>query len=92
MKCFDSHHQCLQLLLSLLHNALSVCLKEWNKTCEKHSSYVKDQLLECSKLMVSFHQKAAIGRLTGVHRKYSTSKYGYTTRCEPTSFLLEAWF
>ncbi|KAL3340715.1 hypothetical protein AABB24_029047 [Solanum stoloniferum] len=66
--------------------------KEWNKTCEKHSSYVKDQLLECSKLMVSFHQKAAIGKLTGVHRKYSTSKYGYATRCEPASFLLEAWF
>ncbi|XP_060199941.1 G2/mitotic-specific cyclin-2-like [Lycium barbarum] len=66
--------------------------KEWNKTCEKHSSYVKDQLLECSKLMVSFHQKAAIGKLTGVHRKYSTSKYGYAARCEAASFLLEAWF
>ncbi|WMV27826.1 hypothetical protein MTR67_021211 [Solanum verrucosum] len=66
--------------------------KEWNKTCERHSSYVKDQLLECSKLMVCFHQKAAIGKLTGVHRKYSTSKYGYATRCEPASFLLEAWF
>lgn len=47
---------------------------------------------ECSKLMVSFHQKAAIGKLTGVHRKYSTSKYGYAARCEPASFLLEAWF
>ncbi|CAN4094086.1 unnamed protein product [Withania somnifera] len=66
--------------------------KEWNATCVKHSSYAKDQLLECSKLMVSFHQKAAIGKLTGVHRKYSTSKYGYATRCEPASFLLEAWF
>ncbi|KAF3628883.1 Cyclin-B2-3 [Capsicum annuum] len=31
---------------------------------------------ECSKLMVSFHQKTAVGKLTGMHRKYSTSKYG----------------
>nr|XP_016457127.1 PREDICTED: G2/mitotic-specific cyclin-2-like [Nicotiana tabacum] len=67
--------------------------KEWNKTCEKHSSYAKNQLLECSRLMVSFHQKAASGKLTGVHRKYSTCKYGYAARCEPASFLLEAaWF
>ncbi|PHT44109.1 G2/mitotic-specific cyclin-2 [Capsicum baccatum] len=33
------------------------------------SSYAKNKLLECSKLIVWFHQKAAIGKLTGVHRK-----------------------
>ncbi|KAF3628710.1 Cyclin-B2-3 [Capsicum annuum] len=66
--------------------------REWNATCEKHSSYAKNQLSQCSKLMVSFHQKAAVGKLTGVHRKYSTAKYGHAARCEPASFLLEAWF
>ncbi|PHT40535.1 Cyclin-B2-1 [Capsicum baccatum] len=66
--------------------------KEWNATCEKHSSYDKNQILECSKLMVSFHQKAAVGKLNRVHRKYSTSKYGNAARCEPAFFLLEAWF
>ncbi|PHT59996.1 G2/mitotic-specific cyclin-1, partial [Capsicum baccatum] len=66
--------------------------REWNVTCEKHSSYDKNQILECSKLMVSFHQKAAVGKLTGVYRKYNTSKYGNAARCEPASFLLEAWF
>ncbi|PHT55326.1 hypothetical protein CQW23_03812, partial [Capsicum baccatum] len=66
--------------------------REWNATCEKHSSYGKNQILECSKLMVFFHQKAEFGKLTGVHQKYSTSKYGNAARCEPTSFLLEAWF
>ncbi|PHT45935.1 Cyclin-B2-2 [Capsicum baccatum] len=49
--------------------------KEWNTTCKKHSSYDKNQIFfynwECSKLMVSFHQKAAVEKLTGVHRKYS---------------------
>ncbi|KAF3682109.1 putative U-box domain-containing protein 15-like [Capsicum annuum] len=41
--------------------------REWNITCEKHSSYGKNQILECSKLMVSFHQKATVGKLTGVY-------------------------
>lgn len=66
--------------------------KEWTKTCEKYSNYTRDQLLECSKLMVTFHQKAATGRLTGVHRKYSISKYGFVAKFPPASFLLDANF
>ncbi|PON50005.1 Cyclin [Parasponia andersonii] len=63
--------------------------KQWNRTCEWHTNYSEDQLLECSKLMVVFHQKAATGKLTGVHRKYSTSKFAYTSKCEPANFLLQ---
>ncbi|KAL7231212.1 hypothetical protein ACSBR2_009470 [Camellia fascicularis] len=63
--------------------------KQWSKTCEWHTTYSEDQLLECSKLIVSFHQKAATGRLTGVHRKYSTAKFGYAAKCEPANFLVE---
>ncbi|PHT54810.1 hypothetical protein CQW23_03296 [Capsicum baccatum] len=48
--------------------------REWNATCEKHSNYDKNQILECSKLMVSFHQKAVVGKLTGVHRKSDLQK------------------
>lgn len=44
---------------------------------------------ECSKLMVGFHKKAGTGKLTGVHRKYCTSKFGYAARSEPAGFLLE---
>ncbi|KAK6773021.1 hypothetical protein RDI58_028259 [Solanum bulbocastanum] len=67
--------------------------KEWTKTCEKYSNYTRDQLLECSKLMVTFHQKAATGRLNAVHRKYSISKYGFVAKLfPPASFLLEASF
>jgi cyclin B len=39
-------------------------------------------------MMVSFHQKAGYGKLTGVHRKYSTSKFGYAAKAEPALFLL----
>ncbi|XP_062102752.1 G2/mitotic-specific cyclin-2 isoform X2 [Humulus lupulus] len=63
--------------------------KQWSKTCEWHTSYSEDQLLECSRLMVGFHQKAATGKLTGVHRKYCTSKFAYTSKCEPANFLLQ---
>ncbi|XP_038721663.1 G2/mitotic-specific cyclin-2-like [Tripterygium wilfordii] len=63
--------------------------KQWSRTSEWHSNYSEEQLSECSILMVGFHQKASTGRLTGVHRKYCTSKFGYTAKCQPAVFLLE---
>ncbi|XP_028776722.1 G2/mitotic-specific cyclin-1-like isoform X1 [Neltuma alba] len=62
--------------------------QQWNKTCEWHTNYSEDQLLECSKLMVDLHQRAEKGKLTAVHRKYCTSKLNYTSKCEPASFLV----
>ncbi|KAJ8771081.1 hypothetical protein K2173_023406 [Erythroxylum novogranatense] len=63
--------------------------KQWSRTCEWHTKYSEEQLLECSRLMVGFHQKAATGKLTGVYRKYNTSKFGHASRLEPAAFLLE---
>ncbi|XVF68064.1 hypothetical protein PTKIN_Ptkin10aG0173200 [Pterospermum kingtungense] len=63
--------------------------KIWTKTSEWHTKYSEDQLLECSKLMVTYHQKAGTGKLTGVHRKYSTSKFGYAAKTKPAQFLLD---
>ncbi|KAK6150300.1 hypothetical protein DH2020_015232 [Rehmannia glutinosa] len=60
---------------------------QWSKTCEWHTNYSEHQLLECSRLVVGFHDNAANGKLTGVHRKYNTSKFGYAARCEPAHFL-----
>ncbi|KAK4751492.1 hypothetical protein SAY87_004974 [Trapa incisa] len=64
-------------------------IRGWSRTCEFHSTYAEEQLLECSRMMVTLHQKAGTGKLTGVHRKYSTSKYGYAAKAEPANFLLE---
>ncbi|OMP09696.1 hypothetical protein COLO4_05225 [Corchorus olitorius] len=64
----------------------------WTKTCEWYTTYSAEQLMDCSRMMVTFHQKAGTGKLTGVHRKYSTSKYGYAAKTEPATFLLEARF
>ncbi|XVF68061.1 hypothetical protein PTKIN_Ptkin10aG0172900 [Pterospermum kingtungense] len=44
---------------------------------------------KCFKLMVAYHQKAGTGKLTGVHRNYSTSKFGYAAKTEPAQFLLD---
>ncbi|KAL6543448.1 G2/mitotic-specific cyclin-1 [Orobanche hederae] len=62
---------------------------QWSKTCEWHTGYSEDQLLECSRLVVGFHDNAATGKLTGVHRKYNTSKFGYAARCKPAHFLVQ---
>ncbi|GFQ07182.1 g2/mitotic-specific cyclin-1 [Phtheirospermum japonicum] len=62
---------------------------QWSKTCEWHTGYSEDQLLECSRLVVGFHDNAATGKLTGVHRKYNTSKFGYAARCGPAHFLVQ---
>ncbi|KAJ7953214.1 Cyclin [Quillaja saponaria] len=63
--------------------------KQWSRTCEWHTNYSEDQLIECSRLMVAFHLKAETGKLTGVHRKYYTSKFSYTAKCQAAQFLLE---
>ncbi|KAL2551218.1 Cyclin-B2-1 [Forsythia ovata] len=62
---------------------------QWCKTCEWHTNYSEDELLECSRLIVGFHQKAATGKLTGVYRKYNTSKLGFAAKCEPAHFLVQ---
>ncbi|PON66236.1 Cyclin [Parasponia andersonii] len=63
--------------------------KQWSKTSEWYSNYSEHQLLECSRLMVAFHQKAGKDRkLTGVYRKYNTQKFGFAAKAEPANFLL----
>ncbi|CAN6863809.1 unnamed protein product [Brassica oleracea] len=64
--------------------------RQWSSTCEFHSHYSEDQLMECCRKMVSLHQRAATGKLTGVYRKYNTSKFGYIAKCEAAHFLLSA--
>ncbi|XP_076927401.1 G2/mitotic-specific cyclin-1-like isoform X2 [Bidens hawaiensis] len=62
--------------------------KQWSKTCEWHTNYSEHQLLECSRMIVGYHEKAGTGRLTGAYRKYNISKFGYAAKCEPAKFML----
>ncbi|OAY65450.1 Cyclin-B2-1 [Ananas comosus] len=64
--------------------------KLWTRISELHTSYSEEQLLECSRLMVDFHRKAGTGKLTGVHRKYSTFKFGCAAKSEAALFLFDS--
>ncbi|XP_049360451.1 G2/mitotic-specific cyclin-1-like [Solanum verrucosum] len=66
-------------------------VKEWSRTCEWHTGYSEDHsLMECAKLIVSYHEKAKTGGLLiGVHNKYNTSKFGYVAKVEPAYFLVQ---
>ncbi|KAK1274176.1 Cyclin-B2-2 [Acorus gramineus] len=63
--------------------------KYWSRTSQLHTNYAEDQLLECSRLMVDFHQRAGTGQLTGVYRKYITFGYGCAAKFKPALFLLD---
>jgi G2/mitotic-specific cyclin-B, other len=41
-------------------------------------------------MMVELHLRASQGKLTVVHRKYDTYRYGCAAKSEPTTFLLDA--
>ncbi|KAI0499394.1 hypothetical protein KFK09_020297 [Dendrobium nobile] len=63
--------------------------KHWTRTSELCTKYSEVQLLDCSRMMVDFHQKSGKGKLTGVHKKYSTFKFGCAAKSEPALFLLD---
>ncbi|XP_047977140.1 cyclin-B2-3-like [Salvia hispanica] len=63
--------------------------KQWSKTSEVYTSYTQEQLMDCAARMVSFHRKSGTGKLSGVQKKYSTSKYGYVARIKPAEFLID---
>ncbi|KAD5960229.1 hypothetical protein E3N88_11701 [Mikania micrantha] len=66
--------------------------RKWTKTSQVHSNYSENHLLECSKMMVSLHQKSGTGKLVSVFKKYGTSKYGYIGRTQPANFMLDPKF
>ncbi|CAH2067559.1 unnamed protein product [Thlaspi arvense] len=74
-----------QLAASAIYTAQSTLkgFEDWSKTCEFYTGYTEEKLMDCSRKMVGLHHKAGTGKLTGVHRKYNTSKFGYAARVEP---------
>jgi cyclin B len=63
----------------------------WNRTMECYTAYSEDQLQECAKLMVSFHQNSGIGRLITVHKKYSRKEFGSVAELEPALFIIQRY-
>lgn len=66
-------------IIAIPDNEANVCMCFWLCCANR----------DCSRLMVTFHQKAGTGKLTGVYRKYSSSKFDQMAKAQPADFLLD---
>ncbi|KAJ7544944.1 hypothetical protein O6H91_09G099800 [Diphasiastrum complanatum] len=64
-------------------------IPSWNYVLQSHTGYKEGHLKECAGMIVGFHQKAAEGNLTVVHKKYASSKFSSVSMLHPASWLQE---
>ncbi|XP_073139008.1 G2/mitotic-specific cyclin S13-7-like [Henckelia pumila] len=62
----------------------------WTPTLKHHTGYSEDQLLECAKLLVSFHSGVVENKLKAVARKYSSPERGAVALLPAAKGLLSA--
>ncbi|KAG6432728.1 hypothetical protein SASPL_104314 [Salvia splendens] len=60
----------------------------WTETLEHHTGYSEDQLMECAKMLVSFHFGAAENKLKAVYKKYLNPERGAVALIPPASALI----
>ncbi|KAK4432045.1 G2/mitotic-specific cyclin-2 [Sesamum alatum] len=57
----------------------------WSETLRIHTGFSEQQLMDCAKLLVTFHSMAAEQKLRGIYRKYSCSERGAVALFPPAS-------
>ncbi|KZV22483.1 hypothetical protein F511_19703 [Dorcoceras hygrometricum] len=63
----------------------------WNETLKKHTGFSESQLIDCAKLLVSFHSAAAAeNKLKGIYRKYTSMDRKAVALLPPAKSLLAA--
>ncbi|PSS01726.1 G2/mitotic-specific cyclin S13-6 like [Actinidia chinensis var. chinensis] len=60
----------------------------WNDTLKLHTGFSESQLMDCAKLLVSFHSMAAENKLKVIYRKYSNPERGAVALLPPAKSLL----
>ncbi|RDY01977.1 hypothetical protein CR513_14627, partial [Mucuna pruriens] len=60
----------------------------WNETLKLHTGYSEEQLMDCARLLVSFHSNIGNGKLKVVYRKYSDPQKGAVAGFPPAKYLL----
>ncbi|KAI3444295.1 hypothetical protein Pfo_000960 [Paulownia fortunei] len=60
----------------------------WNETLKLHTGFSEPQLMNCAKLLVTFHSMAADQKLRGIYRKYSSSERGAVALLPPAKSLM----
>ncbi|KAL8493710.1 hypothetical protein ACS0TY_024769 [Phlomoides rotata] len=59
----------------------------WNETLKSHTGFSEAQLMDCAKLLVSFHSVAG-DNLRGIYKKYSSFERGGVALLPPAESLL----
>ncbi|XP_059295858.1 G2/mitotic-specific cyclin S13-7-like isoform X1 [Lycium ferocissimum] len=62
----------------------------WNGTLKLHTGFSESQIIECAKLLVSYHSEAANHKLKVIYKKYSSSERGAVALLSPAKSLLAA--
>ncbi|CAK9152677.1 unnamed protein product [Ilex paraguariensis] len=65
-------------------------IPSWNETLKLHTGFSEPQLMDCAKLLVSFHSMAADHKLKVIYRKYSNPQRGAVAMFPPAKALLAA--
>ncbi|KAE9586311.1 putative cyclin [Lupinus albus] len=60
----------------------------WNETLKLHTSYSEEQLMDCAKLLVSFHSTIGGEKLKILYRKYSVPQRGVVAVLSPAKNLI----
>nr|QYW07115.1 cyclin B1-1 [Dimocarpus longan] len=60
----------------------------WTETLKIHTGFSEAQLMDCAKMLVYFHSKAAETKLKVVYRKYSSPQRGSVALLSPAKALL----
>ncbi|TKY62848.1 G2/mitotic-specific cyclin S13-6 [Spatholobus suberectus] len=60
----------------------------WGETLKLHTGYSQEQLMDCARLLVSFHSTVGNGKLKVVYRKYSDPQKGAVAVLPPAKDLL----
>ncbi|GAB2221680.1 hypothetical protein Droror1_Dr00012865 [Drosera rotundifolia] len=60
----------------------------WTETLKVHTGYSEPQLMECAKMLATFHSTAAEDKLQAVRRKYSKSERATVAQILPAKSLL----
>ncbi|XP_057818332.1 G2/mitotic-specific cyclin S13-7 isoform X2 [Cryptomeria japonica] len=55
----------------------------WNDLLKRHTGYSEADLMECARLMVTFHQNSADNKLKVVHKKYSAPQFDSVALLSP---------
>ncbi|GER51921.1 cyclin [Striga asiatica] len=60
----------------------------WNETLKLHTGFSEKQLMDCAKLLVSFHAGAGEHKLRGIYKKYSSYDRGSVALLPPAQSLM----